>query len=218
MTEFAPEPAAPELAEPAQPEVPAEESWQGPSQEDWESTQQALNYLANAVAPPQQQQQGYEPPAPVQLDPLDENFQQALDQYLDQKLAPYADYTQQAILGEAEQRASDILSDITSRDGEFLFEGSVEKARALANSYVGQMSQQYGFGPQAAEQAIEQAAKDVRAWEQSVGQAYHERQMNQLSTLGGARQEPGAAGAGAQQFVIPEGGDLFDVVRRHTGT
>jgi len=154
----------------------------------------------------------------VQLDPLDENFQQALDQYLDQKLAPYADYTQQAILGEAEQRAADILTDITARDGEFLIEGSLEKARALANSYVGQMSQQYGFGPQAAEQALEQAAKDVRAWEQAVGQAYHNRQMNQLSTLGGARHEPGAAGQGAQQLVFPGGGDEMDVVRRHFGS
>jgi hypothetical protein len=155
----------------------------------------------------------------VQLDPLDENFQAQLDQYLEQKLAPYADYTQQAILGEAEQRAADILTDITARDGEFLFEGSVDKARALANSYVGQMAQQYGFGPQAAEQALEQAAKDVRAWEQAVGQAYHDRQINQLSTLGGARKRARRGRAtGAQQFVIPEGGDLMDVVKRHTGT
>lgn len=220
MTEFAPESAAPEIAEPAEAEAPAEESWGGITQEDWETTQQALAYIANTLTPQQQPQQqpGYQPPEPVQLDPLDENFQAQLDQYMDQKLAPYADYTQQAILGEAEQRAADILTDITARDGEFLFEGSVDKARALANSYVGQMAQQYGFGPQAAEQALEQAAKDVRAWEQAVGQAYHDRQINQLSTLGGARKEPGAAGQGAQQFVIPEGGDLMDVVKRHTGT
>jgi hypothetical protein len=220
LTEFAPEPAAaPELAEPAAPEAPAEESWGGVTQEDWETTQQALAYIANAITPqqPQPQQPGYQPPEPVQLDPLDENFQTQLDQYLEQKLAPYADYTQQAILGEAEQRAADILTDITARDGDFLFDGSVEKARALANSYVGQMAQQYGFGPQAAEQALEQAAKDVRAWEQAVGQAYHDRQINQLSTLGGAPREPGAAGNGSQQFVIPQGGTLLDVVKRHTG-
>lgn len=226
MSELAPEAIAPEAPAGVEaPEAPAEEAWSGVSADEWQQTQetlqqqqQAIEYFAQLAQPQTPfQQQPPAAPEPVQIDPLDDNFQSQLDQYLEQKLAPYADYTQQAILQEAESRAADILTDIVARDGEFLIDGSTEKARALANTYVPQMAQQYGYGPAAAEHALEQAAKDVRAWEQAVGEAYHQRQINQLGTLGGAPQQPGAAGNGAQQFVIPAGGDLMDVVRRHTG-
>lgn len=217
MSELASE-AAPELgAELAEPEAPAAEPEPqfSVSQEEWEQTQQAIQYMASLVAPPQPEYQ--QQPEPAQLDFLAPDEQEQLDRFIESKLAPYADYTQQAILGEAEAKAMDILTDIVARDGEFLIPGSTEKARALANTYVPQMAAQYGYGPAAAEHALEQAVKDVRDWETAVGQAYHERQINQLGTLSGARHEPGTAGSGAQQFVIPEGGDLMDVVRRHTG-
>lgn len=216
MSELEVEQVAPEAA--VEPEAPAEPVWSGPSQEEWQETREALQYLAQAVPQQQPQYQQQEQPGPAEIDFFADDAQSQLDAYIESKLAPYADYTQQAILSEAEERAQDILTDIVSRDGEFLLEGSLEKARALANTYVPQMAQQYGYGPAAAERALEQAAKDVREWEQAVGEAYHQRQINQLSNLGGARTEPGAAGsAAAQQFVIPGGGDEMDIVAKYAG-
>ena len=214
MSELDFEQVAPEAA--VEPEAPAEPAWSGPSQEEWQAQQEAIQYLTSQRQPePAPQQQ--EPQGPAEIDFFADDAQTQLDAYIESKLAPYADYTQQAILNEAEARAQDILKDTVSRDGDFLFEGSFEKARALANTYVPEMAQKHGYGPAAAEHAIAKAYKDTRAWEDAVGKAYHERQMNQLQTLGGARSEPGAAGsAAAQQFVIPGGGDELDVVARYT--
>jgi len=216
VSEFETDQAVAEPGIAAEPEAPAEPVWSGPSQEEWQETREALQYLASQqqAAPQQQPQQEQGPP---EIDFFADDAQAQMDAYIEAKLAPYADYTQQAILSEAEARAQDILKDVTSREGDFLFEGSFEKARALANTYVPQMAQKHGYGPAAAEHAIEQAYKDTREWEDAVGKAYHERQLNQLGNLGGARQEPGAAGsAAAQQFVIPGGGDEMDVVARYT--
>lgn len=212
------EPVAPEPGIAPEPEAPAEPAWSGPSQDEWNEYQEAVRFLAQAQQAPPEPQHQEQPQTQAEIDFFADNAQEQLDAYIESKLAPYADYTQQAILSEAEERAHDILSDIVQREGEFLFEGSLEKARGLANQYVPQMAAQYGYGPAAAEHALEQAAKDVREWEQAVGQAYHERQINQLSTLGGAPRQPGAAGTGgAQQFVIPGGGDELDVAARYAG-
>lgn len=197
------------------PEPPAEPAWTGPSQEQWEETQQALQYMASLVQPPVQQQQQQEP---VQLDPLDDNFKEQLDRYLEDRFSPYSEYVQAQQVREGDARAQDILADIQSREGEFLITGSTEKARTLANTYIGQTNQQFPNDPvRAAEQALELAAKDVREWEAAVGKAYHERELNQLSTLAGAPNGLGAGNGGGaqQQFTVPPGGGLVDVARRH---
>jgi hypothetical protein len=59
---------------------------------------------------------------------------------------------------------------------------------------------------------LEQAYKDVKAREEAIGKAYHERQMNQLSTLGKAPREP-AVQATASQQVNSVKGDEMSLVR-----
>lgn len=223
MSELESEQAVPETPEAAEPDAPAEE-WSGVSREDYqqltstlEEQREALEYMYGRLGPvfdgPQQQPQG---PEPVQLDPLDDNFQSQLDQYIDQKFSGYQEYVQAQQFREGEARAQDIIADDIAANGDFVFAESKDKARALANNYIGEMNQQYPRDPgKAAEAALHKAAQDVRDWETAVGKAYHEQQLNQLSSLSGARPQPGVGTNGTQQFTIPEGGGLLDVVGRH---
>lgn len=218
MSEVEPEAAPAEGGEAA----PAEaEPWAGPDQETWEQTQQtlqeqqaAIEYFTQLAQPqsPFQQQQAPEQP---EFDPLADNATEQLRQVIQAELAPYSEYVQAQQYREGEARAQDILSDIVARDGDFVFAGSKEQARTLANSFIGQTNQQFPNDPaKAAEQAIEMAAKHVREWETNVGKAYHEQQINQLGQLGGARREQGVNADGTQ-MVFPGGGGLVDVAYRH---
>ena len=217
MSEMAAETAAPEA--PAETtEAPAEETWAGPSQEQWQGVEETLGYLAEALQPgdPGYQEQQAEP---IVLDPLAENFQQQLDAYLEQKVAervaPYQDYTTRMLQREGSELEQDILTDLAASGGEFDFKA----ASALARTYMPEAVAQYGFGPQAAEAALAQAAEDVRAYEARIGEAYHQKKLNELSTLSGAPREPGAAGAPATSTTaLPTGGDEFDVLRRYFPT
>jgi hypothetical protein len=203
---------------------PTEEAWSGVTQEQWEESQQtlaqandALGYMYERLGPVIDGPQQAQAPQPMQIDPLDDNFQGQLDRYLEEKIAPYAEYVQAQQFREGEARAQDILSDIKARDGDFVFDGSTDKARMLANEYIGEMNQQYpGQLAKAAEAAIEAAAKDVRAWEQEVKNAAIEQYRNELAGLSGVpRQQPAAGSNGTQQFAIPSGGGLIDVAYRH---
>lgn len=190
---------------------PQQESWQGPSQDEWNDYLQFRDQVNQAQAEyeqqlAQQQEQGAQQPA---IEWLDEDSQAQLDRYLEQRLeqrlGPIQQVIDQQALQEGDQRAQDILNDLVARDGDFLLEGSREKARALANTYFPEMAQRHGYGtsmwnPQrAGEAALEQAAKDVREWEQAVGRAYYEREVNQLRGLAGAPREPGAGSPAAGQ-------------------
>jgi hypothetical protein len=215
MSELAPETPVEPQAEPeaqVEPEAAAE-PWAGPTQEEWEATQERLaQYEAQ-----QQPEEGE--PEPFQLDPYADDFQDQLDRYLDSRLAPVSQYTESAMQAEAEERAMDIIQDIASREGEFLFpEQSPKIARSLANEFIGEEQQRYGFGPKAAEAALERAVKAVREYEQTIGKAYHERQMNQLGTLAGAPRQPGVAGTqAAPSTPTPEGGDELALVGHYFG-
>lgn len=210
MSDYAVEPAAPDVApavEAPQVEAPAEPAW-SVSQDEWQATQEALGYLVQQIAPPQDR---------PSFDPLSDNADEQLRSIIREELAPYQQFQQQAQLGEAEARAKDMLTDIQARDGEFLLPDSAEKARVLANSLVQEAAQKHGFGPKAAEAALTQAYKTVREWEDAVGKAYHDRQMNQLRGLSGAPREPAAAGGSVQQVTVPGGGTEMDVVRHYLG-
>jgi len=211
MGEIAPE-GLPVEGEPVVEEAP----WTGPSQEDWTGVQETLQALTPLVqqwnewqnAP--EEEEGAAPAG--DYDPFEPESIRAL---IREELGPIQQYTQAQQMGEAEERAMDILTDISGREGEFLFDQSKGLARELANRYIGETQQKFGFGPKAAEAALERAYKDVRAWEDAVGKAYHERQVNQLSTLGQARREPAAAGTvGADQRAATEGGTEIDLVRQ----
>ena len=226
MTEMAPEPGPEQVGLEGEP-APEEAPWQGPSQEEWAQTQQALQSLGPLAQQWQemQEQQG-ETERPT-VDQFSDEFMPQLDAYIEHKfeerVGPLQTFAEQQQEEEAEQRAMDIIADVATREGDFLFTDKIpgtemsspDLARALADRFIFEESQRYGRGPQAAEQALVRAVKVVRTWEQSVGKAYHEREMNQIGTLAGARREPGAAGnAAGQQLVTPEGGDEMSVVQR----
>jgi hypothetical protein len=224
MSELAPE-ATPDGGEPAPEGESTGEPWAGPDQETWEQTQarldqqqEAIDYftqLAQPQSPFQQQEQG---PEQIQLDPLDDQFQSQLDQYIDQKFSGYAEYVQAQQYREGSARAEDILADEIAKNGDYLFAESKDKARALANNYIGEMNQQYpGNQTQAAEAALNKAAADVRAWEASVKEAAIEQYKNELAGLSGARRDIPAGGINGQQFNMPTGGSLVDVAYRHGG-
>jgi len=205
-------PLAPEPVPEAVPEV-----WAGPSQEEWEQTQQALHYFQQQEAERQQPQAEY-----PSLDPFADDYAQQQAEFTRQlirdELAPLQQWQQSQQLEEAYSLALDMIDDNQARDGEFRNkEKGVSFVQAYAATLMPQMSQRYGFGPKAAEAAIEAAAKEYRELEQSVGTSYHEQQMNQLTNLSTARHEPGAAGVGSQQLVTDPGGDEMSVVRKYAG-
>lgn len=201
-----------------------EDVWQGPSQEEWQQTQEALAYFAQQEQARQREQTGQNgglgPPPDPAYEP--EAFAEWLDKRDEQRLAPFQQFTEQAHLTEAEERAYDILTDVESREGEFLLRetsdevpvSSPQFARAIAEDLLPQAQERYGQGPRAAEAALTEAYKVTRAWEDAVAKAALERRDNQLATLTGARREP-AAGAAEGTQVIPAGGDENDVMARY---
>jgi hypothetical protein len=214
VSEFAPEPVEPAAVEPEEAPEPA---WAGPSQEEWTAAQETLGLINQAITQPepgyQDQQQG-----PV-LDPLDENFQSQLDQYIEQKFAPFADYQQQLVLGEAEEKAKDIIHSLETEKGEFLLPDSGAQALQRANNHLPEAQAKYGYGPRAAEAALARAYEDQKAYEQAVGKAYHEREINQLRGLANGPRAPGASGQqSGQQVVVPEGGDELGLVSKYFQT
>ncbi|MBA2370734.1 MAG: hypothetical protein H0V71_03700 [Chloroflexi bacterium] len=192
------------------PEAPAEPAWTGPSQEEWtqyQSEQAGMReYLSQQQAAQQQYQQPQGQQSP-QIDPFSDDFSQQLEafmgQALQQHLAPYQQWQEQQQLGEAEERALDILEDNISREGDYLDnEKALTAARALANVYYSEEASRMGAGPEAAEAALQRAATTVREYEKAVSDAAIARHTNQLRTLSGAPNEPGSSySQGAQELV-----------------
>lgn len=204
-----------------EPQAPAEETegaWTGPTQEEWQQWQQANEYLANQL---QEAQKALTPQQQAQLDPFADDFQSQLDAYIAQKVQPYEDLRADATMNEAEERANDILSDLQSSKGEFVDPDSKDIARAMAERFLAEEQQRYGFGAQAAEAALERGYEWARERENKLGELAVQRHLNQLKTLNGAPRQPGVGqGAGStavQQHVIPAGGDEMSVVRHYGG-
>jgi hypothetical protein len=224
MSDLIPEPGplSPDYVEPEPIAEPAEPEWQGPSQQDWEQLSETNQYLldqlgqlAQAVGP------GQDPNA-IQLPPdslLAPEDLEVISQLIAQQTAPFQQARDTWIQSEGSERARDVLADDVSKNGDFLFEGSKSETLTLAEAILPEAQARYGYGPQAAEAAIAQAAARVRQWEQSVGKAYYERQINQLRGLSGAPQEPGASTTASPQRHEPveAGGDELAVVRKYGG-
>lgn len=188
-------------------DAPIESAPWSPSQDEWGQMVQGLNYLleaqqrqASIYAPPQQEQY-------VEWDPYDR--EQVLNLFR-QEMAPLYQDREQAQLGEAEERARDILSDLSKRDGEF----DIEIARLRAESFLPQMQERYGPGPRAAEEALAAAAAAQRQWEMERDRTAVDRYTNQIATLAGAPGEPGSSYTqGAQTRTMPDyrqGGTVTD--------
>lgn len=191
------------VAEPAAPVIeggggePA--GWVGPSQEQWETQQQQLAALSHwaqqRAALEAQQARGQEIPRP---DPFSDTFQEDLDRYIEAKTAPFQQTYEQMELAAGEELAHDIIADNIAREGDFIHEGSKQLAFQLSRSFLPQAIQRYGYTDKAGEAALEMACKHVRSLESQIGTAYHERQINQLHTLSGARGEPTGSTPAAQ--------------------
>jgi hypothetical protein len=220
LSEATPEPGplSPDYTAPAEPAAEPEgpPEWFAPYQETLQQTTafqeqiaQQLNEIASLANPQTQYQQ-------PSLDPFADDFQTQLDQYLSQREQRFSHAIESWEQSEGTERARDILSDNISREGEFILEGSTDKALRLAEAYLPEMQQKYGANAQAAEQAINAAANEIRDYERQVGEAFHSRQMNQLKTLNDAPREPGAV-APAVQTPSSNMSDEMAVVAKYGG-
>jgi hypothetical protein len=188
------------------------------TQEMYEEQQQGLQSIASYIEEQRQREAAAGQPSAEIPDPYadPEAFQGWLDSRIEERTAPYGEYVERAQTSEGEQMALDVIADIEAREGEFLVpETSRPLARMLADDFWPEAVERFGTkSAKAGEFALEQAYKQVRELEQAIGKAYHERQINELRGLAGARREPAAAGAqGAQELVIREGGDELDLAR-----
>ena len=215
MSEIITDPLAP--AEPVA--EPAEPAWAGPSADEWGQVTQTLGYLADLAQQSQAPGEGQQYAA---IDPFADNFGEQLSGYIgrafEEHLGPIKEWQQGQMLGEAEERALDIIEDDVSRNGEFMLgEKAFEGIRALANVFMSEESQRYGYGPKAAESALARAASEWRAYEKELAQKAIEQHMNQLTNLAGAGREPGASSLGVSQQFQPTPGDELALVRKYGG-
>lgn len=202
-------------AGPVEPAAGAAEpaSWGGPSQDQWEQQQQqlaALSHWAQQRAALEAQQHGQqEIPRP---DPFSETFQEDLDRYIEGRMAPLLSTHEQMELAAGEELAHDIIADNIAREGDFLDESSKQWAFQLSRAFLPQAIQRFGYTDRAGEAALEMACKSIREWEGKVGASYHERQVNQVRTLTGARGEPAGSTPAAQIVGGPfrQGGRVAD--------
>src|SRR5207244_12201645 len=140
---------------------------------------------------------------------------EVIAQLVQQQLGPVNETRETWMQTQGNEMALDIIADDAAANGDFLLEGSKEKARDLSENYYPQFAQHYGPGAQAAEAALRQACADVRDWEAEVGKAYMEREQNQLATLAGAPRSVVQPGRPAQQqLTTAEGGNEFDVLKK----
>ena len=204
-----------------------EPEWSGVSQEQWQTVEQGLgrmqeffdyiDSLENQPQPNQQPQQEQ-----FVLDPLSDTFQEDLDKYIESRLQPHNEYLEQQSLSEGEQRAMDILADFEASQGDFLIKAEKEgdpdsrtMARQIAEAFLPEAQARFGYGPKAAEAALERAYTHMKSYEEAVGKAYHERKMNEMGSLaerGRRRELPAAGSQGAQAVNLPEGGNERDLV------
>lgn len=208
---------------PSEPEATAPESF-AISREEWEQTQAGLAQVAQYLQA--QQYAGQEEPEAefdFALDPLEDDFgaqlAQLVQNVVQQSLSPIMEYQQQQRLGEGEERARDILADIASADGEFVEQDAAfAHARALANTYLAEEAERWGWGPRAGEAALRRAAADLRARDKAIEAAAIERYKNQIAGLAGAPSEPGVSGSGTQVYGGQRPDSLKDIARRFGGS
>jgi len=217
------EPAGDPAGEPA-----GEPAWTGPSQEDWTSVQETMALVREAMQPrepdpahqPEAGQQPLEIPDPY-ADP--EGFANWLDERTDQRIAPYSEFVQRQEYQEGEQRGMDIIADLESGgqeligkagEGQELEMDSRKVAYELARVFFPEAQAKHGPGNRAAEAALERAVGVVRQLEGVIGEAYHQRKINELRTLGQAPRDLGGQGPAGSEERIARGGDELDLARR----
>lgn len=215
------EEAAP-VVEPAV-ETPEAEAWV-PDRGDWDATQEELAQLRSYILSQQQetfQPQTEEPGLPA-LDPFADDFGAQLAQLLaherqetvramQESLAPITQSHAHQRDQENEQRAMDVLADLASADGDF----DQKLARGLAEAYLGDARARFGPGARAAEHALREAGKAVRALELAAEKRGEEKYRNQLANAGSAGRELGVSGTAIHG--IPDAADEVELAMRLMG-
>lgn len=204
---------------PAEPEpvAPEPEPFQI-SQEDWQQQQETSQYILGQL---QQLATLAQPQDPAQITLPEDSLLTPADleviaQLFQQQIGPIEQTREQWMQSQGNEAALDIIADDVSTNGDFLLEGSKQKARDLSENYYPQYAAHYGPGSDAAEAALRQACNDVREWEAEVGRAFMEREQNQLATLAGAPRSPAVPGRPAQQQLTGvEGGNEFSVLKKY---
>jgi hypothetical protein len=202
------------VTDPAEAEAggdPVEPAYAGPTAEEWADAQGRLARLDEIesripVAPAHQQ--------PTQTDGFDDIREafgllglpaDRFDAYLASRtapmMAPYAQTHEAIPLAEGEERAMDVLASIASEKGDF----DQQRARMIADSFLGDAVAKYGPGPKAAEEALALAAADQIAYEKRLRDEAIVQHTNQLTTLSGVPGEPGSSySQGVQQRTVPD--------------
>lgn len=209
MSDFAPEPngaPAPEET-PAEPvaEAPAEQTWVGPSQEEWQQSQQfmqaagpILHQIATNMgmiqpqAPPQQQV--------PELDPFDpHSVQNYIDYQVNQRTENFSSLASLVEAQQGEQLARAELDRLHSEVGEF----DDDTALIIASGLLDQ-----GVMP---DQALAQAAQQLRAYEEKVRANERERHGVLLQDIHEAPRETSAnTGIGQEAPRVPTGKNRYE--------
>lgn len=148
------------------------------------------------------------------------NMFQTLEQRTQQMYAPVQRRYESETLAEGQQRVQDVIADDFSRNGDIsLPDDSGVKVndviKDIAPLYLGEMEQRFGKGTaRAAEQAIAKASGLVRQIVSAAEKSGASKNANELSTLAGARTEPGTQGGGLS--VAPPAGDEMAIARFHS--
>jgi hypothetical protein len=191
-----------------------EQPWTGPSQEDWQNVTETLGYLAQFA---QSQQQPSEEEGYPEIDPYDpQQLGEFIQQQVGQALTPYQEHLQSQQQAEHQELLHDVIADDITRNGDIMMGQKaypliIGRAREMFPEYA----QRYGQTNKAAEEAMQQAVSEWRAWEQELAQKAIDQHMNQLTNLSGAGREPQAGNVGAQGVVTTPGGDEMSVVRKY---
>jgi hypothetical protein len=175
--------------------------------EQWQ--EQAQTYQAEPG-----QQEGLQLPEGTLLAPQDVEF---LRQQWLQDVAPVYDYTEKAQIGEAEERAMDIISDVAAQNDFELEKGEAEWIRSRAEAFVGEAQARHGQGPKAAEAAIQSAFNEFRGMIEARSQAALERQGNHIGALGNAPLQPSESQPAVQTLAAPYGGPAAVVQKYFPG-
>lgn len=148
----------------------------------------------------------------IELDPLADDFgnqlrglfqreiakiQETIREDLQAGLAPLQQRHVQEAVGEAEQRATDILASFDDL-GDF----DHTRARKGAEEFMDDAERRYGLSPRAAEHALRKAAEAEVAYAKKIADEAVERYKNHQATLAGQRGEPGASTVGVTTLPV----------------
>src|SRR6516225_4498577 len=137
---------------------------------------------------------GWQGPTQEEWEQTQQQLQQDLDAYLSYRLQGSQQLEQEIRLAQAEDWAMGHLDELAQKGGEFNRERAYERANIIL--------MQQGGDPV---RALDQAAREIREYEAGIGQAFYDRQIEQLRTNAGApRGLPASGVSGAQ--TVPTGG------------